>query len=103
MFRPRNIMIMAVVLTLAAMTWAAASGTLVDQKSTLSGRVLGQGLVSVGANVREGDSLVVVDAITGPATAARANVDGKVKEVRVKAGDNVRTGDVLVIIESGRK
>lgn len=103
MFRPRNIMILAVVLTLAVMTWAAAAGATVDQKSTLSGRVLGQGLVAVGAEVREGDSLVVVDSLTGPAAAVRANVDGKVKEVRVKAGDNVRTGDVLVVIESGRK
>lgn len=103
MFRPRNVMIMAVLLTLAVMTWAAAASTLVDQKSVLSGRVLGQGLVSVGADVREGDALVIVDSLTGPATAVRANVDGKVKEVLAKAGDNIRTGDVLVRIESARK
>lgn len=103
MFRLRNIMVLAVLLTLAVMTWVAASGSLVDQKSVLSGRVLGQGLISVGANVREGDPLVIVDSLTGPATAVRANTDGTVKEVLARPGANVHTGDVLVRIESTRK
>lgn len=103
MFRPKSIVIMTVVLALVAVAWAMASGALVDQQGVLSGRVLADGLVAPGAAVREGDVLVVVEGLTGPAPAVRANIDGKVKEVLVKPGDTIRSGDVLVRIEPARK
>lgn len=103
MFRPRNITVLTIILALAVMAWALASGSLVDQKGVLSGRVLADGLVAPGADVREGQVLVVVEGLAGPAPALRANVDGKVREVLVKPGDTIRTGDVLVRIEPVRK
>ncbi len=103
MFRPKSIAILTVAIVLAAAAWAMASGQLVDQKGVLSGRVLAQGLVAPGTNVREGDVLVGVEGLTGPAIAVRANIDGKVREVLVKPGDMIRTGDVLVRIEPVRK
>ncbi|VBB09248.1 biotin/lipoyl attachment [Lucifera butyrica] len=99
----RRILLLTVILLVIAAAWAAASNTYVDQKGVLAGRVLAQGLVSVGANVREGDILVFVDTITGPIPAVRANTDGRVRQVLVSPGDNVRTGEVLVRIEPARK
>jgi Pyruvate carboxylase len=80
-----------------------AAGPLVDQKGVLGGRVLAEGLAFPGADVREGDVLVRIDGLTGPAIAVRANIDGKVREVLVRPGDTIRTGDVLVRIEPVRK
>ena len=99
MFRPKNVAILTVVLVLAAVAWAMAAGPLVDQKSVLSGRVMADGLAVPGAGVREGDVLVRVEGLTGPAIAVRANVDGQVREVLVKPGVTIRTGDVLVRVE----
>ncbi|MDR3592278.1 MAG: biotin/lipoyl-binding protein [Negativicutes bacterium] len=103
MLRPRNIAVMVLILLFVAVAWATANGSAVDQKSVLSGRVLADGLAKAGDNVREGDIVVVVDTITGPVPAVRANTDGKVKEVLVKPGDTVRTGDVVARIEPARK
>lgn len=103
MHRPKSIIILALVLVLAAVAWAMASGALIDQKSVLSGRVLAENLTAPGSAVHEGDILVVVDTITGPAPAVRANTDGRVKEVLIKPGDVIRTGDVAVRIEPSRK
>ncbi len=99
MFRPKSVAVLTVFLLLAAVAWAMAAGPLVDQKGVLSGRVMADGLAVPGAGVREGDVLVRVESLTGPAIAVRANVDGQVREVLVKPGDTVRTGDVLVRIE----
>ncbi len=103
MFRPKSVVVLTAVIVLAAVAWAMASGQLVDQKGVLSGRVLAEGLVAPGASVREGDVLVKVEGLAGPAIAVRANVDGKVREVLVKPGDMIRTGDVSVRIEPARK
>lgn len=103
MFRPKSIVLMVVALVLIAGVWAAASGTTIDQKAVLSGQVLSKGLTTPGADVCEGTVLVLVDTITGPAPAVRANADGKVKEVLVKPGDVIRSGDVVVRIEASRK
>lgn len=103
MNRIKIIAVLTAVLVLAAAAWAVAADSLVDQKGVLSGRVLAEGLVSPGTIIREGDVLVRVEGLTGPAIAVRANVDGKVGEVLVKPGDTIRTGDVLVRIEPARK
>ncbi len=103
MNRTKSIAVLTVILVLAAVAWAMASDSLVEQKGVLSGRVLAEGLVSSGSDVREGDVLVKVEGLTGPAIAVRANVDGKVGEVLVKPGDTIKSGDVLVRIEPARK
>jgi biotin carboxyl carrier protein len=69
----------------------------------LSGSVLPNGLVAAGAMAREGDILVYVETITGPAAAVRANVDGVVREVLVRPGDQVRSGGILVRIEPSKR
>ena len=99
MFQPRNISILVLVILIIAVAWATAAGTSIDQKGVLAGKVLIGGLTTPGTDVREGDILVFVETITGPAAAARANLDGKVKEVLVKPDDVIKTGDVLVRIE----
>lgn len=103
MLRSKNVIILALVIVMGVAAWAVASGTLVDQKGVLAGRVSAEGLASPGQVVHEGTVLVVVESIAGPAPAVRANVDGTVKEVLVKPGDMIRSGDVLVRIEASRK
>lgn len=103
MLRPRNIALMVLALLFFAVAWATANGASVDQKSVLSGRVLAEGMTIPGASVHEGDILIVVETITGPMPAVRANADGRVKEVLVKPGDVIHTGDVAARIEPARK
>jgi len=100
----KKIIIWLVVLTLAGLgAWVGAAEKLVDHTSSLSGRVVSDGLVIPGATVREGDILVKVDTITGPMPAVRATVDGRVREVLVKPGDMVQAGSVVVRIEPVQK
>lgn len=99
MMRKRVVAILALALLVAVTAWAVAAAQTVEVRSVLSGTVSAQGLTAPGAMVREGDVLVMVDTIAGPAVAARATVDGKVTSVLVKPGDRVRTGDVLVRLE----
>ncbi len=54
---------------------------------------------SVGAQVREGDPLVLMEAMKMVHTLS-APVDGRVAEVRCRAGDAARGGDVLLVIEA---
>ena len=105
MFRTRHtgIMVLIILICAAAVAWATASGSAVDQKGVLAGQVLADGLTVAGADVHEGDTLVLVDTIAGPVPAVRANIDGQVKEVLVKPGDMIKVGDVLVRIEPARK
>jgi biotin carboxyl carrier protein len=99
MFGARKMGILVVIILVAAVAWATAAGSAVDQKGVLAGKVLANELTIVGANVHEGDTLVAVDTIAGPVPAVRANIDGKVKDVLVKPGDEIKVGDVLVRIE----
>ena len=73
----------------------AFADTSVDQKTTLNGVVLADGLATVGMQVSEGQVLVKVKTIAGPAPAARANA-GKVTAVLVKPGDNISNGQTVV-------
>lgn len=102
MAHKKSIAIITVLLVIGVVAWCLAAGQTVDQRGVLSGTVLANGLVSPGAVTREGDILVYVETLTGPAVAVRANVDGVVRDVLVRPGDKVRTGDVLVRIESKR-
>ncbi len=99
MAHKRSIIIIALLLVLGTVAWSLAAGQTIDQRGVLSGSVLANGLVAPGAMAREGDILVYVETITGPAAAVRANVDGTVREVLVRPGDKVKTGDTLVRIE----
>ena len=60
--------------------------------------VLADGLAAVGMQVSEGQVLVKVKTIAGPAPAARANIAGKVTAVLVKPGDNISNGQTVVRI-----
>ncbi|CQR70607.1 pyruvate carboxylase subunit B [Sporomusa ovata DSM 2662] len=95
----KNIIAITVLLVIGVVAWSLAAGQTVDQRGVLSGNVLSNGLVAAGAAAHEGDILVYVETITGPAVAVRANVDGVVREVLVRPGDKVRAGDILVRIE----
>mgnify|MGYP002087989880 CR=1 FL=1 len=67
-------------------------------QTTLNGVVLADGLAAVGMQVSEGQVLVKVKTIAGPAPAARANIAGKVTAVLVKPGDNISNGQTVVRI-----
>jgi 3-methylcrotonyl-CoA carboxylase alpha subunit len=58
--------------------------------------------VGVGASVRAGDPLVMLEAMKMLHTLT-APVDGCVTELRCREGDSVRGGDVLVVIEPEEK
>lgn len=99
MAHKKSIIVITVLLVIGVVAWSLAAGQTVEQRGVLSGSVLPNGLVAAGAMTHEGDILVYVETITGPAVAVRANVDGVVREVLVRPGDKVRTGDILVRIE----
>lgn len=63
----------------------AFADTSVDQKTTLNGVVLADGLAVVGMQVSEGQVLVKVKTIAGKVTA-----------VLVKPGDNISNGQTVV-------
>lgn len=102
MLRKKQIIVLAV-LFLAVAAWTVLANQLLDQRAVLSGTVMAANLAVPGANVREGDILLVVDTITGPVPAARATTDGIIRQVLVRPGDAVKSGDVVVRIESVRK
>ncbi|MFA6074980.1 MAG: biotin/lipoyl-containing protein [Negativicutes bacterium] len=98
MKRLRNVfLLMLIVLAIPGIIFA---GQIVDHTSVLTGTVLAQGLAVPGQSVKQGDVIVMVDTIAGPAPAARANVKGTVKEVLVKAGANINVGQIVVRIEA---
>jgi biotin carboxyl carrier protein len=99
----KSIIITTCILLLVLGAWALAANQLVDQKGVLSGQVLADRLVVPGTTVREGDVLALVNTLTGPRPAARANVDGIVREVSVKPGDLLQPGEVVARIEPLRK
>lgn len=76
----------------------AFADTAVDQKTTLNGVVLADRLVTVGMQVSEGQVLVKVKTIAGPAPAARANIAGKATAVLVKPGDTISNGQTVVCV-----
>ncbi|SMC38492.1 biotin/lipoyl-binding protein [Sporomusa malonica] len=99
MTHKKSIIVITLLLVVSAALWSLAAGQMVDQRGVLSGNVLSNGLIAPGAMAREGDILVYVETLTGPAVAVRANIDGIVREVLAKPGDKVRSGDTLVRIE----
>lgn len=68
----------------------------VEQRATLSGVVLADGLVQNGAKVAQGQVLVKIKSIAGAAPAARANIAGTVTAVLVQPGQNIKAGQVVV-------
>ena len=103
LLKKRALLALTVMLLLGMAAWALAAGSMVDQRGVLAGAVLAKDLAVAGTTVREGAILVYVDTVTGPAVALRANTDGVVREVLVRAGDRIKTGDVLVRIESTKR
>jgi biotin carboxyl carrier protein len=94
-------MMIVVLLLLAAIgIWTVSANASIDQKAVLSGKVVS--VVAVGTVVREGDTLVKIETITGGVPAARATTDGTVKEVFVSTGDTVHSGQLVVRIQSAR-
>jgi len=75
---------------------AAPSAGSVIIEAPLPGKILDI-KVSVGAAVKSGDLLLVLEAMKME-NEIFATGGGTVKEIRVKSGDNVNTGDVMVVI-----
>jgi len=90
-----------VILTLVGTIRAAPLPVLQEAKATITGTVLAEGLVEVGAQVEEDQPLVYVrTGLTGRTdVAARSRWKGVVRDVLVRPGQRVELGDVLVRIE----
>lgn len=69
----------------------------IEQKAVLAGTV--SSTVAQGTTVKMGDSLVEISTLTGTSAAARATVNGVVKQVLVRVGDNITPNQVVVYIE----
>src|SRR5687767_4218065 len=96
----RGSLILVILALLLAATTALAAPRLRDVKATLTGEVLGDGLVRPGDVVRDGDPLLYVRTIAGRGVAARAPADGTVTEVFVRPGQVIREkGTVIARIE----
>lgn len=89
---------MLAVLAFAITTAFAALPSVLDVKSTLAGVVLADDLVEEGMRVDDAQPLVYVRTpLTGTkAVAARAPLDGVVREVLVRPGQRIEQGDVVV-------
>ena len=92
--------VMVLTLIFLAIPVQLLAGQIVDHSSVLTGKVLTQVLIVPGQSVKQGDVIVMVDTIAGPAPAARANVNGKVIAVLVKGGDIIRVGQIVARIEA---
>ncbi len=88
-----------ILVALLAAVGTAAPGAM-DVKASLTGVVLVDGIIEVGAQVDDGQPLVYVRTVTqSKAVAATAPRDGIVTEVLVKAGQRIERGDIVVRIE----
>lgn len=68
------------------------------QRAAIGGEVTWT--IEPGTHVEEGSALLRVAALSGgEAVAARANVRGVVREMKVSVGDRVKTGDLIAKIE----
>jgi biotin carboxyl carrier protein len=79
---------------------AAVSGNaegIVEIKTAMPGRVV-RVLVEEGAEIKNGDSVLVVEAMKMQ-NEMKSPKDGVVKEIRFAEGSNVNAGDVLAVIE----
>lgn len=85
----------ALLMVLLALGVAQAAGGK-EQRSSIAGQVVST--VSVGAKVNEGAVLVTVKTLVGSAPAARANCDGTVTSVSVKAGQQIAADQVVAEI-----
>lgn len=75
---------------------ADADGT-AEIKTAMPGKLV-RILVEVGANIKHGEGVIVVEAMKMQ-NEMKSPKDGIVKEIRFSEGDTVNAGDVLAIIE----
>ncbi|MCB1160651.1 MAG: biotin/lipoyl-binding protein, partial [Leptospiraceae bacterium] len=76
-----------------------SKGESVEVKSSLPGNIY-QVLVEAGASVKEGDTLIIIEAMKME-TKIAAPSSGTIEEVVVKKGDVVQTDDTLLYIQKG--
>ena len=100
MLHKKTIIIAITAIFLIAGSLLVMASAAVDQVGVLSGPVTD--VVASGTTVREGDTLVRVNTLTGPVPAARATTSGVVAEVLVKTGDSIKIGDIVARITTGK-
>ena len=77
---------------------SSSGGALTEVTSQMPGAVFKQ-LVSVGESVREGEPIIILEAMKMEMEVA-SPVSGTVDEIRINVGDQVATGQVLALIKS---
>ncbi len=100
MMKGKRILLLTMLLVVSVVVFSAAAAS-IDQTSSLNGVVLADSLVKPGDSVTEGQVLVKVSTIAGPAVASRATIDGRVESVLVQPGQTVKAGQVLVRLTNG--
>ena len=95
----RKYLILSTIIALILLTTVglAMGNKQVEQKAVIAGTV--SSTVAEGTTVKMGDSLVEISTLTGTSAAARATVNGVVKQVLVKIGDNITPNQVVVYVE----
>ena len=95
----RKYLILSTIIALILLTTVglAMGNKQVEQKAVIAGTV--SSTVAEGTTVKMGDSLVEISTLTGTSAAARATVNGVVKQVLVKVGDNITPNQVVVYVE----
>ena len=92
--------IAVITILLVAMFALTAIAADISITSTLNGKVSSSNLVRQGQEVKEGQTLVMIESIAGTVPAARATANGTVLQVLVKPGDTVKSGQVVVKIRT---
>ena len=95
----RKYLILSTIIALILLTTVglAMGNKQVEQKAVIAGTV--SSTVAEGTTVKMGDSLVEISTLTSTSVAARATVNGVVKQVLVKVGDNITPNQVAVYVE----
>lgn len=92
--------ILILTLVILGLVASVALAAVMEQSSSLKGRVLSEGIPTIGQEVQEGQVLLYVNSISGKMPAVRANIAGRVVEVLVRSGEEVAVGQVVFKIQS---
>lgn len=91
------IFIFAIAIFMICAAGLAMENKQVKQTAVVSGTV--SSTIAAETVVKSGDSLVEISTLTGTTSAARATVDGTVKQILVKQGDEIKAGQIVAYIE----
>ena len=93
----KPLMVVFIIIILSGFTFWLMYGDRTTVKATIGGEVCA--VKAVGDSVREGDPLVRVKTATGNAVTARALVNGKIHEVKIRIGEYIVPKTPVIVIK----